>query len=93
MLAENLDAFLSDFGVDVVFSTATFKGILDTPDDLIGGGLAVSTDYQLTVKSSSISTLEELDELAIGSSTYKVKAIRKLSDGSFSAVSLSKVVS
>lgn len=91
-MTENLDVFLNDFGVTVTFGALTFKGILDTPDDIIGGGVAISTEYTLTVKSSSIATLEELNLISIGGENYKVRSIRKLNDGSFSSVTLSKVI-
>ncbi len=89
-MLENLDAFFDDFSVSVTFGATSFKGILDTPDDFVGG-VAVSTEYSLLVKSSNITTLEELDTVTIDGASYKVRAIRKVDDGKLSRVGLSKI--
>lgn len=88
MIAENLDAFMDDFAVDVSDGGSSFKGILDQPDETIG--LAISTEYQLTAKTSDVEDYEDGDTLTIDSESYQVRANKKLSDGKFSVLTLSK---
>ena len=89
----DLDTFLADFGVNVTGPSATTgKGILDMPDSVLGGDVqVVSTQYQLTFKTSSFPSLAPDDELTISSVTYKVREVLKISDGLFSMALLEKV--
>lgn len=90
--SENLDVFLADFGVDVTPSSGSgFRAILDYPDQVIEGGMILSTDYRLTAKTSGISGLAHGSSLAVDGGNYTVRHIRKLEDGRFSEILLSKV--
>lgn len=91
MLSENLDAFLGDFGVTVTNGTVTTKGVLDMPSEVIAGGMVITTDYALTVKSSAFPGLQYGDALTVNGAAYTVREVRAQDDGQFSIVYLSKV--
>lgn len=91
MLSENLDAFLSDFGVVVTRGSATTTGVLDMPSEVIAGGMVITTDYALTVKSSALPGLAYGDALTVDGAAYTVREVRAQDDGKFSIVYLSKV--
>lgn len=91
-ITENLDPFLADFGVDVTTSGgATFKAIFDAPDEIIAGGMVLSTGYKIVGKSSDVSGLVNGSQVTISSASYLVREVRQVDDGSFSEVFLSKV--
>jgi hypothetical protein len=91
MVTEDLDAFLNDFGVTVTAGAVTSIGILDSPDDLLGGNLAISTEYRLTVKSSDFGSLKSGDDISVDSVSFKVRHFRLNDDGKFGTATLSKV--
>ena len=91
MLSENLDAFLADFGVTVTDGTTTTTGVLDMPSEVIAGGMVITTDYALTVKSSVYPNLKYGDTLTVSGAAYTVREVRAHDDGQFSIVYLSKV--
>lgn len=90
-MTENLGAFLDDLGVTVTVGASAFKALFDIADDLVGGGVVLSTDYVLTARTSDIASLVDGDTLSISSITYEVRQIRKFDDGAFSRVVVSKV--
>lgn len=91
-LTESLDLFLADFGVDVTLSGGSVvRAIFDHPDEVIADGMVMSTGYRLTVKSSAVAALANGSTVTIAGSSYRVRSVRQLDDGSFSEVSLSKV--
>lgn len=90
-LSENLDAFLADFGVSVTDGTTTTTGVLDMPSEVIAGGMVITTDYALTIKSSVYPNLKYADGLTVDGAAYTVREVRAQDDGKFSIVYLSKV--
>ena len=88
----DLDIFFNDMGVSVTNGIDKFKGLLDTPDEVVGSGLSMSTEYLLTVKTESIPSLYEGDTVAIMNINYSVRQIRKMADGGLSQMLLSRVV-
>jgi len=91
MFTEDLDVFLNDFGVSVTAGAVTGVGILDSPDDLLGGGLSVSTEYKLTVKASDFGSLKSGDSITVDSVSFKVRNFRLNDDGKFGVATLGKV--
>jgi hypothetical protein len=83
--------FLNDFGVAVVFGGITTKGILDAPGEVVAGGMVLSTDYQLTFQTSTMSALDYQSTLTAGGVSFIVREVRALDDGAFSVASMSKV--
>ena len=88
---EDLDTFFADFKDTVVFNSTSYQGILDEPDEMIADGFVVSTDYQLTVKTSDLGSLVFDATLTVNSVTYKVRNVRKIDDGTLCIVFLMKV--
>ena len=89
--AEDLDPFLADFGVDVTFGLATAKGILDMPSEIIAGGMVMTTDYQLTFKTTALVGLGYQSSITVDGAGYVVREVRALDDGKFSVAFMSKV--
>ena len=88
---EDLDTFFADFKDTVVYNSTTYEGILDQPDEMIADGLVVSTDYQLTAKTSDLGALVFDATVTVNSINYKVRNVRKVDDGTLCIVSLTKV--
>lgn len=90
MFTEDLDTYFEDFGDSVVFLGKEYIGILDMPDQLIGDGHAVSTEYSLTVKTSDFPIVNHGDAITVKGEAYSVREIRKVDDGSLSKIHLQK---
>lgn len=88
----DIDGMLEDFGVELLFNDIPATVIFDKPDQVLFGGDALGTDYQITFKSSELSDLVDGSEVTINSEAYKVRgAPAKQSDGLITIASLSKV--
>ena len=83
--------FLADFGVPVAWGSYSGKGILDMPSEIIAGGMVLTTDYQLTIKTSDFPGLIRGDSITVNGASYTVREARMVDDGVFSNVFLSKV--
>ena len=88
---EDLDSFFNDFKVDVLYDSVTYKGILEMPDEIVADDRVLTTDYELTVKTSDLGHLEFDTEIKVDNIKYKVRSTRKIDDGSLSIISLLKV--
>ena len=87
-------AFLNvdEFGVTCqIGAGANFVGILDSPVDVIAGGMALSREYLLTAKTSDVSSASRGTSITVGGSSYTVRENRAIDDGIFSELLLSKV--
>jgi hypothetical protein len=89
-LTEDLSVFLSDFGVTCTSGATTALGILDMPSQLIGDGMVISTDYQLTAKAADFGGLKYNDAITVDGVAYTVRDTRLIDDGRFCEVSLMK---
>lgn len=89
-LTENLDTFLQDMGLPVIWGSVSGLGLLDMPDDVIAGGLAITTDYSLTVRTDLFGGLVRGNALTVGGIAYTVKELRRIGDGALARVLLSK---
>mgnify|MGYP003108692940 FL=1 len=87
---EDLDIFLADFGDEVVYKGVIYKGILEQPDEIVADGLVMTTDYELTAKTSELGGLVFDNIIQINGDDYKVRSARKIDDGSFCLVALNK---
>ena len=87
---EDLDIFLADFGQAVIHDGVSYKGILEQPDEIVADGLVMTTDYELTGKTSELGSLVFDDIISVDGENYKVRQARKIDDGSFCLVSLTK---
>ena len=87
---EDLDIFLADFGDAVEYQGVLYKGILEQPDEIVADGLVMTTDYELTGKTSELGSLVFDDIISVDGTNYKVRQARKIDDGKFCIVSLNK---
>ena len=92
-LSETL-AFLNtdEFGVTCqIGAGASFVGILDSPMEVIAGGMATSRKYLLTAKTSDVSSASRGTSITVGGASYTVLENLPTDDGLFSELLLSKV--
>ena len=87
---EDLDTFFIDFRDSVIYDNAEYIAFLDQPDEMIADGVVVSTDYELTGKTSDFGSVEYEDKIVVNDEDYTVRSVRKIDDGSMCIVSLSK---
>ena len=88
---EDINTFFVDFAEDVIYETIRYKGILEQPDELIADGIVMTTDYELTVRSSELGNLDFDKIIEVSNVKYKVRNVRKIDDGTLSKISLTKV--
>ena len=88
---EDIDTFFGDFSEDVFYNNATYKGILEQPDEIVAVDRVLTTDYELTVKTVDLGSLAYNTEIKVSNVNYKVRSARKIDDGTLSVISLMKV--
>jgi hypothetical protein len=87
-------AFLNvdEFGVTCqIGAGASFVGILDSPMEVLAGGMALSREYLLYAKTSDVSAAARGTSITVGGASYTVRENRPVDDGLFSELLLSKV--
>ena len=87
---EDLDTFFIDFRDSVIYDNAEYIAFLDQPDEMIADGVVVSTDYELTGKTSDFGSILFDEVIQVNDEDYKVRSVRKIDDGSLCIVSLTK---
>ena len=87
---EDLSVFFTDFTDDVKSGNVMYKGILEQPDEIVADGVVMTTDYQLTGKTSELGTLEYNSTLTVNEESYSIRSVRKIDDGSLCILSLTK---
>ena len=87
---EDLNTFFIDFKDSVIYDNAEYIAFLDQPDEMIADGVVVSTDYELTGKTSDFGRILFDESIQINQENYTVRSVRKIDDGSMCIVSLSK---
>jgi len=90
-LSENLSVFLNDFGVTVTSGAISGVGVLDMPGQVLAGGMVLSTDYTLTVRTADFGGLFYGDGITVDGVNYQVREARKLDDGAFTELMLTKL--
>ena len=88
---EDIDTFFGDFSEDVFYENAIYKGILEQPDEIVADDRVLTTDYQLTVKTTDLGSLAYDTQIEVSNVKYKVRSARKIDDGNLSVISLMKV--
>lgn len=88
--SDDLDTFTDDFGVTATWGSVSGLGVLDQPDQIIGGGISISTEYLLTVKAEDFEGIAFGDAITVDSTDYTVREVRKIDDGSFYRIVLTK---
>ena len=87
---EDLDTFFIDFKDSVIYDNAEYIAFLDQPDEMIADGVVVSTDYELTGKTSDFGSILFDEVIQVNDEDYKVRSVRKIDDGSLCKVTLTK---
>lgn len=67
------------------------EGIFDAPTRVIDGGMVLTNDYTLTVKTSDFGAALYGDSITVNGVAYKVRETRQMDDGALSEISLQKV--
>jgi hypothetical protein len=91
--AEDLGAYLADFGQVCSSGGGSFLGLLDQPDELLDLTRANvhSRQYELTYITTAVALARDA-AVSVGGISYVVReAPRQVGDGAFSRVLLSKV--
>lgn len=89
--SEDLDLFLTDFGVAVVSGAVAGLGILDMPSEIVADGVVLTTDYKVTVKTSQFGGLIYGAGVTVDGINYQVREAMKVDDGSFTELMLTRV--
>lgn len=90
-LVDDLSVFLDDpFAVSATSGATTAKVILDQPSQVLAGDMVLSTDYQITAKTSDFGTLEGGTSITVDSVAYTVRETRLIDDGLLCEISLQK---
>ena len=84
-------AFLNTNEFGITCQIASFVGVLDSPMDLIAGGMALSREYLLLAKTSDVSAAVRGTAITVAGASYTVRENRPIDDGLFSELLLSKV--
>ena len=88
---EDIDIFFGDFSDNVAYQGVIYKGILEQPDEIIADGVVLTTDYELTVKTTDLGTIAFDTQIEVSNVKYKVRNVRKIDDGTLCKISLTKV--
>ena len=88
---EDIATFFGDFSEAGFYDGTTYKGILEQPDEIVADDRVLSTDYELTVKTTDLGSITFNTELKVSNVKYKVRSARKIDDGTLSVISLMKV--
>lgn len=90
-LANDLDVFFDNpFAVSATAGAITGKVLFDEPDQVLAGDMVLSTDYQITAKTSEFGSLTADDAITVDSVDYTVRKTRKIADGLMCEISLQK---
>jgi hypothetical protein len=90
MITEDLSVFLNDFGVSCTAGVISALGILDMPSQVISGDMVLTTDYSLTARTADFGGLKYGDAITVAGVNYQVREARKLDDGAFVEIGLTK---
>ena len=91
-LSNDLDIFFGPpFGVSATSGSTTANVLLDEPTEFVAGDMVLSTDYQITAKTSDFGTLLAGASITVNSVAYKVRETRLIGDGLKCQISLQKV--
>ena len=90
-LTDDLDIFFDNpFGVSATSGSTTAKVLLDQPSQVLAGDMVLSTDFQITAKTSDFGTLLAGADIEVDSVDYTVRETRLIGDGLLCEISLQK---
>jgi hypothetical protein len=76
--------------VSATSGSTTAKVLLDQPSQVLAGDMVLSTDYQITAKTSDFGTLLAGAAIEVDSVDYTVRETRLIGDGLLCEISLQK---
>jgi len=91
-LIEDATIFLQDFGVPVDSGVVSGLGILDMPGQVIMNDMVISTDYTLRCEAAKFGSLAYGEPVEVAGVLYSVREVKRVDDGIFCEVSLSRDV-
>ena len=90
-LSDDLDIFFdSPFGVSATSGATTAKVLFDQPSQVLAGDMVLTTDFQITAKTSDFGTLLAGASITVDSVAYTVRETRLIGDGLLCEISLQK---
>ena len=90
-LSNDLDIFFDNpFGVSATSGSTTAKVLLDQPSQVLAGDMVLTTDFQITAKTSDFGTLLAGASITVDSVAYTVRETRLTGDGLLCEISLQK---
>ena len=90
-LSSDLDVFFdAPFGVSATSGDTTAQVLLDQPSQVLAGDMVLSTDFQITAKTSDFGTLLAGASITVNSVAYTVRETRLIGDGLHCQISLQK---
>ena len=89
-LVNDLGVFLGDFNVSATSGATTANVILDQPSQVLAGDMVLTTDFQVTAKTSDFGTLLAGASITVDSVAYTVRETRLVGDGLLCEISLQK---
>ena len=90
-LTNDLDIFFDNpFGVSATSGSTTAKVLLDQPSQVLAGDMVLTTDFQITAKTSDFGTLLAGASITVDSVAYTVRENRLIGDGLECGISLQK---
>lgn len=90
-LTNDLDIFFDNpFGVSATSGSTTAKVLLDQPSQVLAGDMVLTTDFQITAKTSDFGTLLSGADIEVDSVDYTVRETRLIGDGLLCEISLQK---
>ncbi|WP_291810704.1 hypothetical protein [Limnobacter sp.] len=90
-LTDDLDIFFDNpFGVSATSGSTTAKVLLDQPSQVLAGDMVLTTDFQITAKTSDFGTLLAGADIEVDSVDYTVRETRLIGDGLLCEISLQK---
>ena len=90
-LTNDLDIFFDNpFGLSATSGSTTAKVLLDQPSQVLAGDMVLTTDFQITAKTSDFGTLLAGADIEVDSVDYTVRETRLIGDGLLCEISLQK---
>lgn len=96
-MTEDLSILFADFGIPAIWvpsyggAQKTGLVILDQGGSATLGGMAISTEYAITFRSSDFDGLEHGEEITVGGRAYRVREVMPQQDGALSTASLARI--
>ena len=88
MIDADLDLLFSFGASSVTAGAVSGLGLLMMPGEIVADGMVMSTDYELTVKTSEFGNLEYGAGIVVDAVPYTVRNVKPIDDGRLSIVQM-----